>query len=176
MPNQTASKAPAARLDCPTCGKNFANQKNLSTHVDKTHKDKTNSEPVEETNAADLRPANPEEDNDSTPAAFNQTEEELQAENEMMVEFAKQLDILEDIKNMTQNDIVYDEHNNLKNVLREKLERLKIIIEKKDSIIKETRDEKLKLKHEVECSRQVENNLSNDLKAKEKEVDGLKRY
>ena len=118
MPNQTATKAPAARLDCPTCGKNFANQKNLTTHVDKTHKEKPNPEPAVETNDADQPLANPDEDNDPALAAFVQTEDELQAENEMMVEFAKQLDILEEIKNMTQNDIVYEENNDLKKVLR----------------------------------------------------------
>ena len=176
MPDQPAKKAPAARLDCQTCGKNFANQKNLNTHVDKAHKDKTNIEPAEETNDADEVPGtSSENDNDSAATTFNNTEEDLQAENEMMEEFAKQLDLLESIKDMTQNDIQYNEQNDLKNAIGEKLERFKTIVEKKHKVIKEAREDNLKLKHEVECSKQVEKNLTKDLGDKDKEVDCLKK-
>ena len=55
----------------------------------------------------------------------------------------------------------------------EKLERFKTIVIKKNELLKETREDKLRLKHEVECSKQVENMQNQYIKAKENDIDRL---
>ena len=44
---------------------------------------------------------------------------------------------------------------------------------KKNELLKDTREDKLKLKHEVECSKQVENMQDQYIKAKEKDIERL---
>ena len=61
----------------------------------------TNKEPEEATDKADRPGTSLEDDNNSAATTFTQTEDDLQAENEMMEEIAKQLDLLEAIKDIT---------------------------------------------------------------------------
>ena len=170
MTSQTAKKVSAPRAECETCGKDYANQKNLKNHVDKDHK--PIQDPENEAN-----PAAPGDtfnhDNDSA-VPFVQTEHELNAENEMMEEFAKQLDLLEQIKKMTQNEQQDVDENKLKKDIEEHLERFKLIVIKKNAILKETREDKLKYKHEADCSKQVESKLTSYLEAKESVIGNLK--
>ena len=87
----------------------------------------------------------------------------------MMEEFALQLDILEEIKVTTETEPV---DNNVEGI-GEKLERFNTIVIKKNELLKETREDKLRLKHEVECSKQVENMQNQYIKAKEYYIDRL---
>ena len=115
-------------------------------------------------------------DNDNDSAfPFIQTEHELNAENEMMEEFAKQLDMLEVIKEMTQKDQEEADANDLKNEIKEHLERFKTIVVKKNAILKETREDKLRYMHEADCSKQVESKFTRDLEAKENVIENLKK-
>ena len=166
---QQAKKVPAIRVECQTCGKDYANQKNLKNHIEKDHKpEATADDEVETTRAAAPETATRNDDNSINP--FAQTEEELQAENEMMVEFSKQLDMLDEIKEMTRTESVDDA-----NTLKDKIERFRIIVVKKNEVLKDTREDKLRLKHDVECSKQVENMLQKDLDVKDKEIDRLRK-
>ena len=164
---QPAKKVSAARVECQTYGKDYANEKNLKTHIDH----KPTPAPEDVTNRAVVPGVN---DNNSA-APFIQTDDELNAENEMMVEFAKQLDMLEEIKELTQKDKEDDEHDDLKKDISEHLERFKTIVIKKNAILKETREDKLKFKHEAECSKQVESNMAKDIEAKDIEIVNLKK-
>ena len=82
-PAQPAKKVSATKVECQTCGKDYANEKNLINHIDKDHKQTPDSEDV--TNRVVALGYN--DNNSATP--FIQTENELYAENETMVEFTK---------------------------------------------------------------------------------------
>ena len=104
---QPAKKAPAIRVECQTCGKDYANARNLKNHIEKDHKPEPTDDDEEETTTAAAPATTTENDNNSV-NTFAQTEEELQAESEMMKEFALQLDMLDEIKAMTQTESVDD--------------------------------------------------------------------
>ena len=140
MSGQTAKKAPGLRVECQTCGKDYANQKNLKNHIDKDHKPEATADDENGTSAAAAPATTTEADNNST-NTFAQTEDELTAENEMMEEFAMQLDMLDEISAMTQTETV-DESTG---TIQEKLERFKTIVVKKNQMLRETREDKLRL-------------------------------
>ena len=174
MTSQPAKKAPGIRVEFQTCGKDYANQKNLKNHIEKDHKPEPTSDDENETYPAAASAAAPAttSDNDNKSAnTFAQTEEQLQVESEMMEEFALQLDMLEEIKVMAQTET---EPVDIKvEGIGEKLERFKTIVIKKNELLKETREDKLRLKHEVECRKQVENMQNQYIKAKENDIDRL---
>ena len=134
---QPAKKVSAPRVECETCGKDYANQKTLKNHIDRDHKPTQDTE--NEDNLA-VPGDNVNHDNDSA-APFIQTEHELNAENKMMEEFAQQLDMLEQIKEMTQKEQENADGNDLRNDIKEHLDRFKTIVIKKNAILKETREE-----------------------------------
>ena len=108
MTSQPAKKVAGIRVECQTCGKDYANQKNLKNHIEKDHKPKPTADDENETSTAAASAAasatTSENDNNSA-NTFAQTEEQLQVESKMMEEFALQLDMLEEIRVMAVTEI-----------------------------------------------------------------------
>ena len=158
------------QLSCVTCGKFFANGSNLKKHIVKYH------EPLPATDTT----TTPTPENDQA-VHVEQTEDEsngmneLDAENEMMAELVLEMNLLENIKELTQGAKEPEEEVEVKKELLEKINRFKLIVEAKNKILQQTKEDKKNLRNEVECSKQVEINTIQALNQKEKEIDVLKK-
>ena len=174
--SQAAKETPASKIVCEDCGKGYASQQGLTKHkcVQKKNPIHIPLTPAPET------PANPDPETPVTsaptvPAINEQDRAELNAENDLMEELVKELEFLEELKELTQNENEPEKEDEIKKDLLEKIDRFKTITERKTKYIQDLREDQKRLKNEVECSKQVENNLTEDVKAKEKEIDTLKK-
>ena len=134
---------------CEICAKSFANQGSFTRHMKSSHKNDVSEETtVNETNTTteDLPPLPITNDDD------------LDTENEVLEDFVRDEELLVVIENMVNEafEVEKDKEKETKEELVEKIIRFKVIMEKKNNFMKQSKEAKDNMEHELELVKQVE--------------------
>ena len=184
----TPSKIPAIPkpFKCTMCALEYTTKSSLTAHVKKKHsKELPRSQST--TTQDPAKNATPEPDDTAENVTVDQenvhdTDEDLNVENEVMeeaIEDQELYDVLDHIGQVYEEDDKEDEAN----ILKEKLERIKLVIKRKAYIIKTMKTERDNLSKRVdeleaggsrcyECGMkdQVISNMDSSITKKEKEI------
>ena len=108
--------------------------------------------------------------------------EELNEENEVLEEAKAEQDLYDEIFRLSQTAATPGQEEESYGLIKEKLERFKIIMTKKDNLLEKTRNNVKELRNDLKLSKhnndlmkEVEENQSKDLDVAEKENEKLKR-
>ena len=139
---------------CTVCDIHFEKKEDVTKHMGETH-----------VNVALVNQDDVDDDNDAVKA-------ELEQEGNFMKATKEEQEVLEMLTDLAENAFDPVTEKDKRDVMKDKINRFKNIMTKKDKILKDTMEKSKNLKHDVAMSRQVEthkealvNEKENDLKA-----------
>ena len=152
----------AAKFPCQICGSLLSTSKRLETHIRKMHQ---NVDVGESSTAPPPQPTAIQPPQKDSPPLPEQTVDEIYQEEEWMKTVAEEMDIIQEMEELTQHneDNELTNEQTLKDELKEKMIRFKIIVEKKSNVVKALKEVKERLEYDIEMRKEVESNNAEEI-------------